>query len=428
MKSSVFAVIAAVFLSACASNPPPSPPVSNGSNEVGTASVPGSRSVRSVPTADIPMGVDHLPYIDVALNERAVYAQFGEQLHDRYTRIQIVSLLPDAYNVEGLIDGTRRTELERRNYEDESRGWFSRALRAKSVTRALMAEFNVSDPDITATKALFSSSFSSNNQEGESWTTNEAIALYATPYFRVGANTTIEATIRMQAADQRERATSANVLSALTSAANAIAPATILVTAFTSPRLKEASSFLDNSVSTLFGQSITEESVSAFSVKRWTAEPVLVIDAQLPDQGDITDTEDTSGAGRWAVYLDEPVPSILSASVKNGHMPDYSDVTAGDILAFKVGEDLTVYDFIFSRLDLSTRVAVMNAAPDPNLARQICMRIDRGMSEIGFNSYDSAAAVWAAATSDQFNQLPAAILKSPSTCNAMQRWYEITNS
>ncbi|MEO1473548.1 MAG: hypothetical protein AAFS03_06350, partial [Pseudomonadota bacterium] len=288
MKTHALTALSAAMLAACATAPqsgeadPSPPPVVDG------APVPVTRTVRTVPTANIQKAKDYLPYIDVALNEAAVYAEFGSALQDRYTRIQIVTLAPNAYDTQGLIDGTRKQTLETRNYKDESRGWISRFMGAKSVTRTLVAEFDIAQPDIKATEALFSASFSSNRQEGESWSTNESIALYATPYFKVGANTTIEAKFRMQLSDQRERVASSNVLAALTSAATAIAPASVLVTTFTAPRIQEASNFLDNSVSTLFGQSITEESVSAFSVQSWSEQPIIVIDAQLPDNGNIT--------------------------------------------------------------------------------------------------------------------------------------------
>lgn len=420
MKIQGLAAAAALFISACASTPDragnaPPPPAPE-------ASTPVTRSVRTVPTANIELGKDYLPYLDVALNEAAVYAEFGSMLQDRYTRIQIVTLLPDAYNTQGLIDGSRRQSLESRNYRDESRGWLSRMMGAKSVTRTLVAEFDVAQPDIKATEALFSASFSSSRQEGESWSTNESIALYATPYFKVGANTTIQAKVRMQLADQRERVASSNVLGALTTAANAIAPASVLVTSFTAPRILEASNFLDNSVSTLFGQSITEESVSAFSVKTWSEQPIIVIDAQLPDGGDITNTEGRGNVGRWAVFLDEPIPSILSASTVDGFTPDFTDVTSGDILAFRIGEDLTLYDYVFSRLDLADRITHLNSTGDADTARLICTRIDRGLSEIGFNSFDSAAGVWAAAQSDQFTRLAADAVLNAQTCSAMTRW------
>ena len=55
-------------------------------------------------------------------------------------------------------------------------------------------------------------------------------------------------------------------------------------------------------------------------------------------------------------------------------------------------------------------------------ARLICSRIDRGLSEIGFNSFDSAAGVWAAVQSDQFTQLAAAAVMESQTCEAMKRW------
>ena len=90
-----------------------------------------------------------------------------------------------------------------------------------------------------------------------------------------------------------------------------------------------------------------------------------------------------------------------------------------------MGEDLTVYDYIFSRLDLADRIATLNDTGDADTARLICSRIERGMSEIGFTSFDSAAAVWAASASDQFHSGAQAALQQEGLCQAMDLWHEM---
>jgi hypothetical protein len=55
----------------------------------------------------------------------------------------------------------------------------------------------------------------------------------------------------------------------------------------------------------------------------------------------------------------------------------------------------------------------------------ICNRIERGLSEIGFTSYDAAAAVWAASVSDQFNGSAKAAFQGENTCEAMIRWHAL---
>ena len=56
------------------------------------------------------------------------------------------------------------------------------------------------------------------------------------------------------------------------------------------------------------------------------------------------------------------------------------------------------------------------------MAGLICNRIERGLSEIGFTSYDAAAGVWAASVSDQFNGGAKAAFDQNS-CEAMTRWH-----
>lgn len=436
--------LAAVLMTAgCASKPV----------EPGASAPPPSREAPSGPVRGIPMpdddflgaptpierrttgravsnakpAKDYLPFIDVAIDENAVYSEFGKMLQDRYTRIQIVTLKPDAYDTEGVARGTRSEPVDTRNYKKESRSWLSRMMSSRNITRTLIAEFDVAKPDITATNALFSASFSSNNREGESWTTNESIAVYATPYFKVGPNTTIEARFRLQLSDEKSSSAGANVMGALTQAANLIAPTSTLVTYFNAPLMMEASNFLNTSASTLFGQSITEQSVSAFSVKSWTDKPILIVSAEMPDANNIKDTSDKGAIGQWAVYLDQPIPSIFTAGVSDTGYPDFTGVTSGDILAFEVGEDLTVYDYIFSRLDLSDRIAYLNDSGDPDVAGLICNRVERGLSEIGFTSYDAAAGMWAASASDQFNSVAKAAFQGENVCEAMNRWNMLNN-
>lgn len=385
------------------------------------------------PTAAGPGGVgtvtkDFLPFIDVAIDEYAANAPYGVPLEDLYTRIRIVTLDPQARDMAGTAAGTYTDAPAQRNYKEESRGWLSRMMGSKEVSRALLAEFEISKPDVTATEALFSASFSSNREQGETWSTDQSLALYATPWFKVSSNTTITAKLRMQLSDERESSgATANVMSSLTTAAGLLAPTSSLLTYFTAPTMLEASNFLDNSVSTLFGRSITEQTVSSMAIKSWQDSPILVVYAALPDAKDIRNTKDRDMLGGWAVYLEAPIVSVFTSATQYGddgtsEWPDFAGTAGADILAFKIGEELTVYDYVFSRLDLFDRISSLNDYSDPDLARLICTRIERGLSEIGFNSSDAAAGVWAAATSDQFNAAASELMLSPATCPAMQRW------
>ncbi|MEQ8558979.1 MAG: hypothetical protein RIB03_11735 [Henriciella sp.] len=371
---------------------------------------------------------DFLPYIDIAIDEDAANSNWGIPLEDLYTRIRIVTLDPQARDIAGTASGKYTEAPAQRNYKDESRGWLSRMMGSKEVSRALLAEFEIKKPDVTATEALFSASFSSNREQGESWSTDQSLALYATPWFKVSSNTTLTAKLRMQLSDERESSgATANVMASLTSAASLIAPASSLVTYFSAPSMLEASNFLDTSVSTLFGRSITEQTISTLALKSWTEKPILVVYAAMPDPKDIRNTKDRDMLGGWAIYLDAPIVSVFTSATQADDQgydewPDYRGTVGADILAFKVGDELTVYDYIFSRLDLFDRISNLNEAPEADLARLICTRIERGLSEIGFNAADSAAGVWAAATSDQFTSDASALLTDPRTCVAMTRW------
>ncbi len=414
---------------------PPPPMVGSGAPSIPTRprySAPVTQTLDGGGSVDVTK--DFLPFIDVAIDEAAANSSYGIPLEDLYTRIRIVTLDPQATDMAGTASGAYTAAPAQRDYKEESRGWLSRMMGSKEVSRALLAEFEIRKPDVTATEALFSASFSSNKEMGESWSTDQSLALFATPWFKVTSNTTITARLRMQLSDERESSgATANVMSSLTNAATLIAPTTSLLTLFTAPSMLEASNFLDTSVSTLFGRSITEQTVSSMAIRTWDENPILVVYAALPDPKDIRNTKNREMLGGWAVYLDAPISSVFTsatqyADTSTAMWPDYSGVAGADILAFKLGEELTVYDYIFSRLDLFDRISAFNDTPHGDMARLLCTRIERGLSEVGLNSADASAAVWAAATSDQFSGAASQQMLSPDTCPAMQRWAALGGS
>jgi len=67
---------------------------------------------------------------------------------------------------------------ETRDYDKESRGWLSRKLMgSRNVTRGLIADFDISNPQIKTTRALLSSTFRSDNAKGEAWAANESTSV-----------------------------------------------------------------------------------------------------------------------------------------------------------------------------------------------------------------------------------------------------------
>lgn len=375
---------------------------------------------------------DFLPFIDLAMNPLAASQSWGDPLEDRYTRIRIETLNPKDTDMEGTASGEYTNRTPDRDYRKESRGWLSRMMSSKTVNRTLMVEFDLVKPNVTSTQALFSASFTSNNQDGESWSTDQSIALYATPWFKVTSNSTMTTKLRMQLADQRESyGASANVLATLTNAASLMTPTAPLVTYFSAPAVTQASNFLDSSVSTLFGRAITEQTTGTMALKTWNGEPLLVVYAAMPDAKDIRKTKDRDMLGGWAIYLEAPIVSMFTSATQLDEdsyqeVPDFSGINSADVMSFEMAENMTVYSYIFIDLGLADRISDLNDSGDPELARQICNRIDRGMTEFGgFNAWDSAAAVYAAAKSDMMTQLAQEVMVQPETCDAMQRYHDL---
>ncbi len=431
------AILMLAALTGCATqadkSAPPAPPVaSDEAAPVYTSSVYEEIVTASGRTTTIERVKDFLPFIDVAMNPDAASASYGYPMEDRYTRVRIETLNPKVADMQGTASGAYTNRDPDRDYRKESRGWLARMFSSKSVNRTLMVEFEISKPNVRSTNALFSASFSSNNQDGETWSTDQSMALYATPWFKVSSNTALTTKLRMQLADQRESTgANANVLGTLTRAANLIAPSVPLVTYFSAPAMTSASNFLDSSVSTLFGRSITEQSTGTMALKTWEDEPLLIVYAAMPDPRDIRKTKNLDMLGGWAIYLEEPIVSMFTSATQasaNGsdEWPDYSEVNGADILSFEIATNKTIYSYIFVDLGLADRISELNDTADPELARQICNRIDRGLAEFaGLNAWDSAAGVYAAARSDMMTQVAQDVLLKPETCEAAQRYQKL---
>lgn len=436
-------VLGALSLAACASQPKADKAPEDAPSE--SRSLP-SRDVMMTPspvileeivtaagrTTTVERVKDFLPFIDLAMNPDAASADYGLPLEDYYTRIRIETLNPKATDMAGTASGEYTQREPDRDYRKESRGWFSRMMSSKTVNRTLMVEFDLSKPSVTSTKALFSASFTSNNQDGESWSTDQSLALYATPWFRVSSNSTMTTKLRMQLADQRENyGASANVLGTLTEAATLLSPTAPLVTYFSAPAMTKASNFLDSSVSTLFGRAITEQSTGTMALKTWSGEPLLVVYAAMPDARDIRKTKNRDMLGGWAIYLEEPIVSMFTSATQDSEdgyedRPDYADTNGSDILAFEMAQNKTIYSYIFVDLGMADRISELNESADAGLARQICNRIDRGLTEFGgLNAWDAAAGVYAAATSDMMNQAAQDVMTKPETCRAMKRYDDL---
>lgn len=371
---------------------------------------------------------DFLPFIDVAMDPGASNSNDTSaiSLVNYYTRLRIKTLTPKATDMSGTASGAYLQGDADRSYRRESRSWLSRMFSSKSVSRTLLAEFDLSKPDIKATEALFAASFTSSRQEGETWSTDQSLAVYATPWFKVSSNTTLTAKMRMQLADTRESTgASASFIGTLSSAATLMAPTASLVTYFSAPAVTQSSNFLDSAVSSLFGRAITEQSTGTMPLKTWQPNrPLLVVSAAMPDARDIRKTNDREILGAWEVYLEPPILSMFTTEVLSFGdevYPDYISVSSADVLGFKVGDELTVYDYVFSRLEIADRIDELNMTGEPELARKICNRIDRGLSEIGFNSWDAAKGVWAVAKSDRLTMMASGALMSPENCAVLER-------
>jgi len=378
---------------------------------------------------------DFLPHIEIKASGIEYYTD--NEFYDKYTRVFIVP--EEDLAVSQSEDGYK----EPRSYDSESRSWLKRWLLGRTVSQAFVATFSLNNGETKFSSELFSLSFDSNNVEGEAWATSQSLNSIVSPYFKVGAGDTLGMKTTLNLSENNKSEVSANVVSALSTAAAAIAPQSSLVTTLSSERISKASSFLDDNVSALFDRSISESLKTDIQLEKYCQHEGFIAEITLivPDVKNIKKSDNTSKVGTWRVYLESPIDSIFTKtfinnlSCENGTQissPDFTRLQSGDILEFKIADDLTIYDFVFSRLELTDIIKVVNeksksagSVEAKEAARSICARVERRLPELGLNTFDTAATLWAVANSDQFSETSRKLLLDENTCTTAKRWKAI---
>lgn len=392
---------------------------------------------------------DFLPYIEI--DTWGLEYNVDGDFDDKYTRILIVpddtraGCPEENKNLDGKCARIKPegSDTPKRNYQSESRNWFLRWLVGRTVSKAFVANFQLNGSETKLSSELFSLSFDSNNTSGETWATAQGLSAVVSPYFKINAGDTLGMQVTLSLSENSESQVSANVVTALTTAATAIAPKSSLITTLSSDRITQAATFLDENVSKLFDRSITETLDTDAQLEAYckTKGFIAEISLNVPEVSNIRKTKNSDGVGKWFVYLESPVDSVFTKTFVNTKecpknkklhtvaVPDFSRLQTGDILEFRVSDDLTIYDYVFSRLEMTDIIKVINDNPTTpegeEAARSICARIERRIPALGLNSYDTAATLWAVANSDQFNRDASGLLLDNKTCLSAARWNAI---
>lgn len=334
-----------------------------------------------------------------------------------------------------------------RDYNLEARGWLQRWLTGRNYARILRARLTVNRADVvTSSVTLASASQASNRRQGEVWETDVGSRQFMTPLFRVDPGATASVEVSLSATRSVDADIAGNILNLVEQAARLVAPNPApLVTDLTSERITRASTFIDTSISSLFGESIAERTAADISVSDWShhaGDYVAAVAASFPMGRRMRETAAQVPVGEWQVRTTEPLVSVFSSlllhaslqradHLEGQHCFDVPEPSASNppgkppaaapqvltgapqnacvafvgltptrVLGLPVGDNTSLGEDLRGNEGIAAALQRYHTAPDKDrvrasVATELCMLLTDRAERLGLNGYDTAAAIWA---------------------------------
>lgn len=378
--------------------------------------------------------VDMLPFLDLTTDTSR---RTGPPLSDSYTRLIAEGAFQNSH------EGSDAIAV--RDYDAEDRPWWARWLLGRSVSRVLTVKATVDRPQLDVTVPLASASHQSNSTAGERWETEMNGRRNLSPFFRVDASTSMSIAASVNATSSTQNNVTGAVLGIVQQAASLVAPKSKLLTTLNSDRIKQASDFVDQSISALFGQTIIERSVNDFRLDGFSSNPYVTIQARFPMQRDIT-SGDLYLIGEWKIFLEEPIISIFSTELRcdpeDAEFDCESDehaqaraeaafdgLTPHTVLGLDVGENLDLEASIRAQSNIAATLTAANGADQAETrdaaTRTLCSQVAAHAEGLGLNRFDTAAVVWAVSQSELVTAEAATSLMAQERCTAARLAREV---
>jgi len=221
--------------------------------------------------------------------------------------------------VSAVDDGTGQpTGLSgtQRDYGREARFWWQRWFLGRVNTRSAVLKLSLPSANLQATSVLIALSQESTRQAGEQFVTDATFQDVATPLFVIGPNTVIEGLYEMKVSYDVSSDAVGATLETVSQALTAFSPGADLLNDLTRDGVNEAASFIDQSVSNVLGQTLTERGHFSHSIDDWLNGQEAIVDIYLPEHATRRIAAITPGdirkIGQWRIAFDLPRYSMMT--------------------------------------------------------------------------------------------------------------------
>jgi len=421
MRKTITAALAIGVLSGCASTPMRADYGATIANQAGENRDPKATSPQTI-------AVNLLPLLTI--NIPTPQSGSATNMSGGYTRIFASG------PVGGTVDPRTGQPVGFSDRIYENRGWLRRWAVGRSLSRVLTLKVTLVQPNVSTTTTLASSSHLSNRAQGEVWSTDLNGRLLLTPYFRVDPASRVGIETAINASSLISADVTGSIVNLLGQAVELVAPGTRLLTALNSERVGAASRFVDQAVSTLFSETLSERSTNQFGLQDWSNTGFVTIGAKFPMGTRVSDGHRTIGT--WTVHAERPIVSIFSdvplcadilstpaicarADRDSQAKIAFAGLSPYIVLDLPVAENLRLGQALRADAGVSAALATQNSADADGRARRaraLCAAIADRAAAIGLNDYDIAATVWAVSRTDMVPGEIARLLTSPETCEA----------
>lgn len=370
------------------------------------ASAAAAQSGQNPPATGRGAPVDLLPLIEVRSNWRPRDGMLPNRVGG-YVRFYVCDIpncgepQPGAFPAESTL------------YSQQHRGWVTRWLVGRTYSRLLNLTLSVSQPNVKVTTTLASATLSSSRSAGQNWSGELNGRRYLTPYFRLDPSTVVTMEANLNASTQVQANITQAVLDVVTRAAALIQPTGQLVTSLNEERFQQSAEFVDQSISSLFTQSLAERSTNDFGAMDWGDDHVAEIHAMLPLGRQFLREGDMRTIGQWWVYASPALISIFAnAPIQTGRegaadldeqaRTAFIGLSPHAVMEFEVSENTTVRQALLGDSGIAAEVARTNGT-DRSSAHRLCSLVAARAESLGFNRFDAPAIVWAFAADGQLD-------------------------